>query len=142
MAESIVVEKTKHDAVQTLRESRGEPIVKSKWKDIVQFLIQYNVMQFVVAFVIAGAAKDFMFELANVVLQKTVRKQYSKLWTTFITFLFMIVVMFLFIYYIFYPISTSKGIVEETELKAVVERAKKKELEKKADSVIRKAKIL
>lgn len=132
-------EQKKAEVVKNLRERRGD-VVEGQFFDFVHFLVDYDIIPFTVSFIIAGSANNLITSITRTFIRRRI-PYLNEILINFIVFITTIILMFMFIYFVFVPIVTSKQIMEETKLKAVIDAAEQKKIEKKADEIVHRSEL-
>ena len=98
-------------------------------KNMTKFLISFNVVSYTVALIIALSIGDFFKELITVIFS-TVKIE-NKLYSSFLTFIITLILIYIFIEYIFYEYLYTSEVSLESKLEQAIEKQKVKEIEKK-----------
>ena len=126
-------------AVNTLRKVKGESMISGGTKDFIHFLLDYNIVSFTVAFIIARAAYDTISKGVKGGIQFIFRslgtrmRDIGEFWSSLVILVCVLILCFLFIKVIFQPMIASKDLTEERRLREIVKTAEEKKLEKEVN---------
>lgn len=112
---------------------------KDKFKNkLTHFLVDFNVLSYLVSFLIALQFKDFLHDLIDKMLSYVIDEKKYQLLTNFISLVIICILCFVFIYSIFYKYLYTEDVEKEAILKSALTEKKKelakKEVEKKSDT--------
>lgn len=129
-------------AVDTLRRVKGESMISSGTKDFIHFLLDYNIVSFTVAFIIARASYDTISHGVNGGIQLlfhsigTRVRDIGEFWKSVVILVCVLIICFLFITVIFQPMIASKDLTEERRLREIVKTAEEKKLEEEVNNTM------
>lgn len=132
---------SENKAVDTLRKSRGEGAIVGGTRDFLHFLLDYDIVSFTIAFIVAGATSKMISSGVSSFIQYILQtigtraKDIGEFGNATITLIVILLLCFLFIYLIFQPLVTSKTIAEERRLRELVKTAEDKQIEEDAEKV-------
>ena len=106
----------------------------SKFKrSISRFLVDFNVVSYAVAFLIAISFKDFIDGLIQLILSKFIKEDKFKVLTEFLVFVIVLVFCFIFVEFIFYKYIYTPDIEKESILRTAIKTKKQEEAKKEID---------
>jgi hypothetical protein len=135
-------------AIQTIRKEQGiEGTTTSGFLDFIHFLLDFNIIGYTAAFVIAVSASELLnsvgktfvtfalkaFRLSDVV---------GELVVNLIAFVIIVFLVFMFMYYVTMPIVKSRVVQGERNVKKLVKEAEAKDIEKTAEKVTTQSQAL
>lgn len=123
--------------VRSLRGTTGYTIL-----DFIHFLLDYNIIGYTAAFIIAVSASELFNSIGKVIVHTTLKALHlseymGELVKDLIAFVIVVVLVFLLMYVVIQPIVSSREIQEERKIKEVVKAAEEQKIEKTAQRVER-----
>lgn len=127
-------------AIQNVRSMRGT--YGGTFLDFIHFLLDYNVIGYTVAFVIAVSASELFNSIGKAIVKISMRAlrlsdYMGDLVIDLIAFLIVVILVFFLMYFIIQPIVNSRQVQEERKVKEVVKAAEEQKIEKTVERVER-----
>ena len=114
------------------RASKDAPTKRLK-KNIIKFLINFNIIGWAVSFMLAIQINNFIGELMKTILRKY--KIENELLSRFVTLMLSLIFVFLFIEYVFYGYLYTVEISKERKIEEVLEDKEKQEIQDKMEDI-------
>ena len=130
--------KEEQRAIQAVRSIRGT--YGGTFLDFIHFLLDYNIIGYASAFVIAVSASELFNSIGRVIVHTTLKalrlsEYIADLLKDLISFLIVVVLVFFLMYFIIQPIVNSRQVQEERKVKQVVKATEEQKIEKTAERV-------
>lgn len=131
--------KEEERALQHIRTIRGTS-TSGPFYDFIHFLLDYNIIGYTAAFVIAVSASELFNSVGSAVVKTSLRALHlsdymGDLIKNLIAFVIIVGLVFLLMYTVIQPIVASRQVQEERKVKQVVKVAQEKVIEKTAENV-------
>lgn len=137
-----VSSKQEEQVIQTIRKEQGiEGTTTSGFLDFIHFLLDFNIIGYTAAFVIAVSASELFNSIAKtfvVFALKTfhLSESMGELVVNTIAFAIVVLLVFLSMYYVIMPIVKSRVVQKERTVKKLVKEAEKKQIQKTAEQTV------
>jgi hypothetical protein len=106
----------------------------SKFKrSISRFLVDFNVVSYAVAFLIAISFKDFIDGLIQLILSKFIKEDKFKVLTEFLVFIIILILCFVFVEFVFYKYIYTEDVEKESILRTAIKTKKQEEAKKEIE---------
>lgn len=132
--------KEEQQAIREVRSIRGT--YDGTFLDFIHFLLDYNIIGYTAAFVIAVSASELFNSIGRIIVQTTLKalrlSQYmGDFIENLIAFIIVVILVFLLMYVVIQPIVNSREVQEERKVKQIVKVAEEQKIEKRAERVER-----
>ena len=129
--------KKEQHVIKQYRKYHGENTITSRGRDFLHFLIDYNIISFTVSFIVARASYKVIESsipfMVRSVIGWSMKDDINQIVLSFISLIITLLTCFLFIYYIFQPLVSSKTISEERKLRDIVKKAEEQNIKEQAN---------
>ena len=125
-------------AIQVVRSIRGT--YGGTFLDFIHFLLDYNIIGYTAAFIIAVSASELFNSIGKVIVHTALKAlrlsdYMGDLIKDLIAFMIVVVLVFFLMYFVIQPIVNSRQVQEERKVKEVVKAAEEQKIEKTAERV-------
>jgi len=129
---NIADEKTKEEAERKVGTKKNDELRTS----IAHFLIDFDILSYVIAFVIALAFQDFLKDLMEFVVLRFIPKRsiYLRIASSLLSLIIVFVLSFLFVKFIFYKVLYTEDIVKQRQVQKALAKKEEKEVERKVET--------
>lgn len=132
--------KEEQRAIQAVRSIRGT--YGGTFLDFIHFLLDYNIIGYTAAFIIAVSASELFNSIGKVIVHTALKALHlsdfmGELVKDLIAFVIVVVLVFFLMYFVIQPIVSSRQVQEERKVKEVVKAAEEQKIEKTAERVER-----
>ena len=129
MSDLLTSQQTTELAKETTKNENGSEVKSS----IANFLIDFNVLQYTIAFVIALSIQEFLKRFMNFTVTRFIpqNKEYWQLISSLLTAIIVFVLAFIFVKYVFYKHIYTEDVEKERTIKKAI-------TEKKTEAAIKK----
>jgi hypothetical protein len=107
-------------------------------RSVARFLVDFNVLSYTIAFLIAFSFQGFLRGFIRLCLSRIVRENKYEVLTAFLTFLVILILCYVFVQFIFYKFIYTEDVEKESVLRDAISTKKKetakKELEKEPEA--------
>lgn len=129
MSDNLTSQQTTELAKETTKNGNGNEVKSS----IANFLIDFDILQYTVAFVIALSIQEFLKRFMNFTVTRFIpqNKEYWQLISSLLTAIIVFVLAFIFVKYVFYKHIYTEDVEKERTIKKAI-------TEKKTEAAIKK----
>jgi hypothetical protein len=103
---------------EIIYKASNDNFIKRGFKDFSKFLIDFNIITYTIAFTIAIAVSNFFSEFIKQFLKRY--KINSKVLSSFITLVMIVVIFFIFVQFIFYRFIYTKEVSKERKIEKAI----------------------
>lgn len=130
--------KEEQRAIQAVRSIRGTN--GGTFLDFIHFLLDYNIIGYTAAFIIAVSASELFNSIGKVIVHTSLKAlqlsdYMGELVKDLIAFVIVVILVFFLMYFVIQPIVSSRQVQEERKVKEVVKAAEEQKIEKTAERV-------
>lgn len=111
------------------KEKKGSKFKRS----IARFLVDFNVVSYAVAFLVAISLKDFLDGFIQLILSKVIKEEKYHVLTQFLVFIVILILCFVFVEFIFYKYIYTKDVEKEAVLRGAIQKKKEEEAKKEIE---------